>query len=306
MEKIEVQMPLYEIRLSLTGRCNHKCIYCGPFSDGKSDNGYGDLFLDQIEELCPLLKEKGLHIQLTGGEPTLRKDLLAIIKTLTDSRINDIGITTNGSLLEKDYAKELKDAGLSSFHFHMPSLNESTFRKITSNRKKGIVDKIKGSAIFLRENGANVEFNTPVVPYNLQTLFDLEDFCYENRINLKLIEEINLVGNQITEKQITELFSDWFNKKRLIPKEITREKQYGKIYDLNGISFRVAPATKGLIEFLNGKGETILYDGRYWIGGKKGDFVFTPSYFLNPRVGNFEELKQNLNKTLDKYTHEKK
>jgi molybdenum cofactor biosynthesis enzyme MoaA len=78
MEKIEISMPLYEIRLSLTGRCNHQCIYCGPFSDGKADNGYKDLSLNQVREIAPLLKDKKLHVQLTGGEPTLRKDLTKI------------------------------------------------------------------------------------------------------------------------------------------------------------------------------------------------------------------------------------
>ena len=51
MDKIEFTMPLYEIRMSLTGICNHDCVYCGPFSDGKKDNGYKELSLNQIKQL---------------------------------------------------------------------------------------------------------------------------------------------------------------------------------------------------------------------------------------------------------------
>lgn len=291
-------MPLYEARLSLTGKCNHQCIYCGPFSDGKADNGYGDLSLNQVREIALLLKDKNLHLQLTGGEPTLRKDLTQIVETLNEEGISDIGLTTNGSLINPEYAQRLLDAGISDIHIHMPSLDYDVFAKTTKDRRKKVVDRIVQTALYLKRQGQGVEFNTPVTSFNLPTLPQLMDFCYANEINLKLIEEVNLANEQITEQQITQTFEDWFQKKGLILDETKIDRRYGRIYDLGNFSFRVAPATKGLVDFFNGKSETILYDGRYWIGGNKDDFIFTPSYFLRTKRGNFGDLERNLNETI--------
>ena len=294
-------MPLYEARLSLTGRCNHQCIYCGPFSDGKADKGYMDLSLNQIREIAPLLKDKGLHIQLTGGEPTLRKDLTKIVEILSNNGITDIGLTTNGSMINPEYTQKLLDAGISDFHIHMPSLNYDVFRKTTKDKRQKVVDGIIQTALYLKHHKQKVEFNTPVTQFNLPTLPELINFCYSNEINLKLIEEVNLANKQITEGQIIKTFEDWFQKEGLKLDEIKINKRYGRIYDLGNFSFRVAPATKGLVDFLNNKNETILYDGRYWIGGKENSFVFTSSYFLKTETGSFKDLERNLNETIQIY-----
>lgn len=301
MTKIEVSMPLYEVRLSLTGRCNHQCIYCGPFSDGKADKGYRNLSLSQIRNVASLLKDKELHIQLTGGEPTLRKDLTRLVDVLTSHGITDIGLTTNGSIINPEYVQKLLCAGISDFHIHMPSLNYNIFKKTTKNKREGVVDRIIQTAIYLKREKKNVEFNTPVTQLNLSTIPQLIDFCYSNKVNLKLIEEVNLANEQITEKQIIQIFENWFQNKGLELDETKVNKRYGRIYDLGNFSFRVAPATRGLVEFLNKKNKTVLYDGRYWIGGNDNSFVFTPSCFLKTKIGSFKNLERNLNETIQIY-----
>lgn len=299
-------MPFYEIRLSLTGSCNHKCIYCGPFSDGKANNGYKDLSLKQIKKIAPLLKKSKLHIQLTGGEPTLRKDLIKIIEILNKFKIKDIGITTNGTLINPGYAQKLLEAGVSDIHIHMPSLSYKVFKETTKEKRKKVVDEIKQTALYLKQQGREIEFNTPVTNVNLHTISQLIDFCYENKINLKLIEEVSLSTKKIKEKEIIKILKKWFKNKKLQINEVRANKKYGRTYDLGNFCFRVAPATKGLVNFLNGEKNSILYDGRYWIGGKDGAFLFTPSYFLNPEKGNFEDLEKNFNETNRKYKNNKK
>lgn len=306
MEKIEVSMPLYEARLSLTGRCNHRCIYCGPFSDGKSDKGYGDLTLRQISQIAPLLSDKGLHVQLTGGEPTLRKDLTKMVEILSRAGVNDIGLTTNGSMINPEYVQQLLDSGISDFHIHMPSLNYRVFQKTTKDKRQRVIDGIIETSLYLKQQGRGVEFNTPVTPFNLLTLPELIDFCYSNEINLKLIEEINLAKEQIPEGQITKTLEGWFQNKGLELDETKINKKYGRIYNFGNFSFRIAPATKGLVDFLNNENESILYDGRYWIGGKEDNFVFTPSYFLKIKTGNFKDLERNLNETIEIYNENEK
>lgn len=299
--KIEVSMPLYEIRLSLTGNCNHRCFYCGPFSDGKADNGYEKLSLEQIRTIAPWLKEKGFHIQLTGGEPTLRNDLIEIVETLKNSGISDIGITTNGSLINPDYAQKLLTAGITDIHIHMPSLDKEIFKRTTQDRRSQVVNKIKQIALLIKKQGKGIEFNTPITDINLKNIPQLIDFCYKNEINLKLIEEITPTKKQVKEEKIIQIFEDWFENKGLHLDESKIDKKYGRIYNFGDFYFRVAPATKGLVDFLNGEGDTILYDGRYWIGGRNDKFLFTPSYFLNPKEGNYENLEKNLNETMQTY-----
>jgi molybdenum cofactor biosynthesis enzyme MoaA len=301
MLKIQVSMPLYEVRLSLTGSCNHRCIYCGPFSDGKANNGYKELSLGQIKKIAPLLKEKGLHVQLTGGEPTLRGDLIEIIEILSSSGIGDIGITTNGSLINPDYAQKLLSAGISDIHIHMPSLNNEIFKKTTQDKRSQIVETIKQTSLYLKQQGKGIEFNTPVTYINLKTVPQLIDFCYKNKINLKLAEEITPSKKQIKEEEIIKIFEDWFKNKKLKLDETRINKKYGRIYNFGDFYFRVAPATKGLADFLNGEGDAILYDGRYWIGGRDGKFLFTPSYFLSPKEGDYENLKKDLDETIQIY-----
>jgi molybdenum cofactor biosynthesis enzyme MoaA len=301
MVKIEVSMPLYEIRLSLTGSCNHRCIYCGPFSDGKADRGYKDLSLRQIKKLAPLLKKTRLHVQLTGGEPTLKRDLIKIVKTLSDFGIKDVGLTTNGSKLNTGYVKKLMDAGISDIHIHIPSLDREAYKKTTGDKSKDVVNRIIDAALYLKKQNHKLEFNTPITNINVPTTTQLINFCYDNKINLKLIEEISLSKKQINEKEIIKILNNWFKNKKIYLNETRINKKYGRVYNFGDFYFRVAPATKGLSDFLNGKGDTILYDGRYWIGGRDGKFLFTPSYFLDPKEGSYKDLKGNLDKTMRVY-----
>lgn len=302
MKDIEISMPLYEARISVTGKCNHNCIYCGPFSDGKRDHGYGKLSLEQITLLAPLIKKSKLHTQLTGGEPTLRKDLRKIIEILKRVGIEDIGMTTNGSSINPEYISDLISAGIFDVHIHLPSLDNDAYKKTTRTRKRTNIEGIKDTALYLKLNNVGIEFNVPVTRINLPTLPELLDFCYENQMNLKLIEEVNLSGEQVKEEEISSFLERWFEANGLNLDEINIDKKYGRIYQISeDFSFRIAPATKGLVNYLNGKKEKILYDGRYWIGGKNGSFLFTPSYFLEPSKGKFEDLEKNLNETRQIY-----
>lgn len=303
-------MPLYEIRLSLTGRCNYNCVYCGPFADGKSSLGYGDLTIGQIKTLLPLLKKANLHIQITGGEPTLRDDLEEIIGLLSEEGITDIGLTTNGYKLSEEYVLKLINKGISDVHVHLSSLDPLVYQKTANVRNEGVINIIKKVAILLKEKGIGIEFNTPVTHINFSSLDTLLNFCYENKINLKLIEEVNLSNKNIKETDIISFVENWFHKKGLNLSDDKIEKKYGRIYMMDqGFAFRIAPATKGLVDYLNEESDKVLYDGRYWIGGINGQFLFTPSYFLEPTIGNYEDLKKNFSLTLSQYlkyfNHEK-
>jgi molybdenum cofactor biosynthesis enzyme MoaA len=300
-------MPFYEIRISVTGACNQNCIYCGPFTDGKYNKGYKNLSLLQIKKLAVELKEiinkLHLHVQLTGGEPMLRNDLPEIVSILRNQEIKDIGITTNGSLINPKLSLLLIKSGLLDFHIHVPSLNlnvyeETVRKKIYNERIKNILD----SAKVIMKNGARVEFNTPVTYINLPTLVELFNFCYDNHINLKLIEELNINNSQVSVEDIKNLVTEWINNKKINIVESVINKKYGLIYQFSkNFFFRIAPISPEFKIYLKGGQKKILLDGRYWLGGRNGKFLYTPSYYTAPKEGSIEDIKKQIKNISNKY-----
>ncbi len=122
-----------DLRVSITDRCNYKCVYC---RTGQVGAQYDELtkadYLRIIRNFVALGIEK---VRLTGGEPLLRKDLpemvaeLASWRTVKGDRL-DIAVTTNGHLLE-DSAERLKAAGLSRVTVSMDAVDQPTFERIT-------------------------------------------------------------------------------------------------------------------------------------------------------------------------------
>lgn len=302
----KITMPLYEIRVSLTGACNQNCVYCGPFVDGKYEKGYGDLNLSQIKllasELKELINKSNLHIQLTGGEPTLRKDLLEIVSIFVNQDIRDIGITTNGSMLNPLFCLDLIKHGISDFHIHLPSLDLDVYKKtVRKNFDNSRVEKIIKSVKIIKSSGVRVEFNTPVTEINFTSLDKLLDFCYENKINLKLIEELSFGGSKISFLKIKNFLIKWFEKRKIEIIESKIENKYGFIYKFDEeFFFRIAPVSEEFKSHLSSS-EFKLLDGRYWIGGKNNLFLYTPSYFLDPIEGSLQEVKDNLKNTIEEY-----
>lgn len=123
------------LRLSVTDVCNFKCTYCLP--DGYRPDGRAQfLGLNEIENLVGAFSEVGTQkIRITGGEPTMRKDFIDIIRLVADNdKIKTIATTTNGYRLEKN-AKDWYDAGLRRINVSMDSLDPRMFYQITGQNK---------------------------------------------------------------------------------------------------------------------------------------------------------------------------
>lgn len=126
------------LRLSLTDRCNLRCVYCMP-DDGVTFYDHADLLsADDIVAVAAAAREAGVtHFKLTGGEPTLRKDLVDIVRRLAALNPADLSMTTNGLRLGQrggQLARELRDAGLDRLTVSLDSLNASTFARISGDR----------------------------------------------------------------------------------------------------------------------------------------------------------------------------
>jgi cyclic pyranopterin phosphate synthase len=122
-----------DLRLSVTDRCNYKCVYCRTGNDGAQ---YAELALDEYIRLAQIFVSLGIEkLRLTGGEPLLRKDLVEMIRELAKLRTPageklDIALTTNGHLLA-ELAQPLKDAGLNRITVSMDACDAATFARIT-------------------------------------------------------------------------------------------------------------------------------------------------------------------------------
>jgi cyclic pyranopterin phosphate synthase len=129
--------PLRDLRVSVTDRCNFRCVYCMPKEIFGRD--FGDfvaredlLTFEEIARLAALFVRNGVEkIRLTGGEPLLRRDLERLIEQLARIRgLQDLTLTTNGSLLTREKAKTLRDAGLRRITISLDSLDDEVFRRM--------------------------------------------------------------------------------------------------------------------------------------------------------------------------------
>ncbi len=124
--------PLHDLRISITDRCNFRCVYCMPKEVFGPD--YQFLHRDQIltfEEITRLARifvDHGVRkIRLTGGEPLVRRDLPILVGMLAKIPDLDLTMTTNGALLARQ-ARALKDAGLKRVTVSLDSLDDKTFK----------------------------------------------------------------------------------------------------------------------------------------------------------------------------------
>ena len=126
-----------DLRISITDRCNYKCVYCRTGNEGAL---YGDLPFEDYLRMARVLVGMGVtKIRLTGGEPLLRKEVVQFVRDLSPLRTPngsnggdplDIALTTNGHLLA-DLAQPLKDAGLNRVTVSMDAVDPDRFTRIT-------------------------------------------------------------------------------------------------------------------------------------------------------------------------------
>ena len=156
------QRPINYLRISVTDRCNLRCVYCMP------EEGVGLMSHDDIlsyEEIFTVVKaaaELGINkVRLTGGEPLVRAGLVDLVRLVASiETIDDISMTTNGILLAQ-HAAALKDAGLMRVNVSLDTLQPEKFRRIT--RWGRLEDTLNGIEA-AREVGLNpVKINVVVM-----------------------------------------------------------------------------------------------------------------------------------------------
>ncbi|MGG0303583.1 GTP 3',8-cyclase MoaA [Bacillus albus] len=194
----KLQRPLKDLRISVTDRCNFRCRYCMPEEIFGPDYSFLSndkiLSFDEIERITRIFVSLGVRkLRITGGEPLLRRGLPQLIERLNKiDGVEDIGLTTNGSLLKK-FAPDLYKAGLSRVTVSLDSLEEERFFYLNGNRSKvqRVLEGIQAAA----EVGMKIKINMVVQKgKNDQDILQMAQYFKENKHILRFIEYMD-VGN---------------------------------------------------------------------------------------------------------------
>ncbi|MEK5300878.1 GTP 3',8-cyclase MoaA [Bacillus sp. FSL R10-2201] len=194
----KLDRPLKDLRISVTDRCNFRCRYCMPEEIFGRDYSFLSndkiLSFDEIERITRIFVSLGVRkLRITGGEPLLRKGLPELIQRLNEIEgVEDIGLTTNGSLLRK-FAPDLYKAGLSRVTVSLDSLNEERFSYLNGNRSK--VKTVLAGIQAAAEAGMKIKMNMVVQKgKNEQDIVQMAEYFKENKHILRFIEYMD-VGN---------------------------------------------------------------------------------------------------------------
>ena len=175
------------IRVSVTSRCNFRCIYCMPNTPFEWIPHEKVLRYEEMFEFLKLAIDEGINkIRLTGGEPLLRKDLDVFVKMLHDYKPDlDLALTTNGYYL-KEYAKKLKDAGLKRVNMSLDSLKPEVAAKIA---QKDVLKRVTQGLDEALKAGLKVKLNTVVMNgINDTEILDLLEFAENKGVTIRFIE----------------------------------------------------------------------------------------------------------------------
>ena len=138
-----------DLRISITDRCNYKCVYCRSGSDGPQ---FPEMPIAEYLRMARIFVDLGItKVRLTGGEPLLRRGLLDMVRELAamrtvEGRPLDIALTTNGHLLA-ELAQPLADAGLSRVTVSMDAVEPEHFARITRvpNSYERVLDGVRAA-----------------------------------------------------------------------------------------------------------------------------------------------------------------
>jgi cyclic pyranopterin phosphate synthase len=176
------------LRLSVTDRCNLRCLYCMP-PDGIPVLGHRDILsYEEIVRIVTVAAELGVRkVRLTGGEPLCRKNLSFLVSSIRKIRgIEDLSMTTNGTLLEK-HAAELADAGLDRVNISIDSLRPDRYEKIT--RGGSLEAALRGLAAADKAGLRPVKINmVPMRGINEDEIADFARITMDSDYHVRFIE----------------------------------------------------------------------------------------------------------------------
>ncbi|NQS99974.1 MAG: radical SAM protein, partial [Candidatus Omnitrophica bacterium] len=176
------------LRISVTDRCNMRCIYCIPKA-GIVRKSHGEILtLEEILRLVRIFASVGIKkIRLTGGEPLVRRGIVYLINSLVKIEgVEEVLLTTNGMLLPL-YAQTLKSAGIKRVNISLDTLSRSTFQFITN---RDYLNQVLAGIKQAKEAGLQpIKLNTVIMKgINENEITDFVEFALSAGLILRFIE----------------------------------------------------------------------------------------------------------------------
>ena len=185
-----------KLRISVTDRCNFQCNFCMPVHPVWLPHDE-ILSFEEITRLSAIFAKMGISkIRLSGGEPTIRRDVEKLVRMLVGLRgIESVNMTTNGFQLA-DKAAVLKENGLGGVTVSLHTLKSDRFDEITGTRNN--FDRVLDGIRKAKEVGLKVKINCVVIKgCNEDEIIDLARLAYEGQITMRFIEFMPFDGNKL-------------------------------------------------------------------------------------------------------------
>jgi GTP 3',8-cyclase len=195
---------IHDLRVSITDRCNYKCVYC---RTGELGAQYPELGIDEYLRLIKLFVDLGIEkVRLTGGEPLLRHGLTELVRELARLQTRsgdplDLALTTNGHLLDS-LAAPLKAAGLNRVTVSMDAVDAPTFERIT--RVPGSFKKVVAGVRAARDAGLTpIKINCVLLRgFNDNEIEGFARFAREEDVIVRFIEFMPLEEGRLWTPEI--------------------------------------------------------------------------------------------------------
>ncbi len=195
------------VRLSVTDRCDLRCIYCMP-KKMKFVPRSQLLTLEEMEAVGRAFIKLGVDkIRVTGGEPLVRHNIMHLFRNLGSiDELRDLTLTTNATQLKK-YARPLKDAGVTRINISLDTIRPDRFRDIT--RIGDLAKTLDGIDAAIACDFEQIKINTVVLKnYNHEEVLDLVNYCIDRGIDISFIEEMPLGQNEHHDRAVAYYSSD--------------------------------------------------------------------------------------------------
>ncbi|MBI3392026.1 MAG: GTP 3',8-cyclase MoaA [Nitrospirae bacterium] len=182
------------LRVSVTDKCNLRCAYCMPAEGVSLVPHRAVLTFEEIERLVGVFASLGVRkVRVTGGEPLVRRGIVDLVGRIVRTRgIESVPMTTNGLLLAQ-YARSLKDAGLSRLNVSLDTLKEDRFLEITGN--PGLQAVLAGLRAGRAAGFDRIKINAVLIRgFNDDELFDFADLADECDFDVRFIEYMPFGG----------------------------------------------------------------------------------------------------------------
>lgn len=180
------------LRISVTDRCNLRCMYCMPAGGIQLLRHEDILTFDEITEVARVAVEMGVwKIRLTGGEPLVRRGITDLVKMIAGIEgIEDLSMTTNGILLDK-FAVPLKEAGLHRINVSLDTLDPEKYQYIT--RGGSLENVLEGLKIAGKAGLNPIKINCVTGELNDKNdVIKIKRFAEENNYQVRFIRQMDL------------------------------------------------------------------------------------------------------------------